>query len=258
MSQEVPRSSGCVRFRSDGTECLFTAADGILAWNRDQRTVRKLCSTSEPPETISLNCRLTVIRKYEDKRTLVRVLSIEDQRELGSIEVYGIVNRAEFVDDDRRLGLVVNPLEASGTEAFVWDYLTTQRTPAIKSSRGRGAFSADGRRYAAEAENNAVRVWDTERGSVLVTTGSHSGETWEIAFSPDGRFLASAGEGQRPRGHAFGEIRILDAATGSEVATIIDNTSWGVTALAFSPGGTELAAGNGDGIVRFWKVPAAD
>jgi WD40 repeat protein len=250
FSQQAPRSSGCVRFAPDGKECLFTSGDGVLAWNVEERTVRKLCSTSVAPEAISEDCRLTAVQEFDGGRTRLRVLRIADGDEVASLEFPGFVD-AEFVDDDRRVAVVASD------EAFVWDYESGQCTPSIKSGRYCDAFSDNGTRYALATNENAVRVCDTNQGTELFTTGALSSDLWTIAFSPDGRFLASAGEGQRRRGGAFGEIRIWDAATGVEVATIIDDSSWGVTALAFSPGGTELASGNGDGVVRFWKVPPA-
>jgi WD40 repeat protein len=65
-----------------------------------------------------------------------------------------------------------------------------------------------------------------------------------IAFSPDGRILAS-GDNQR-------KIKLWDVASGKELATL-DNGGWSVYSVAFSPDGKTLAAA--DGGVAFLAYP---
>jgi len=57
----------------------------------------------------------------------------------------------------------------------------------------------------------------------------------------------------RERKTTRARVKIWDAATGHELGTIYDESSWGVTALAFSPDGKTLASGNG--MLLFWTVP---
>ena len=254
FSQELPDGTHTVRISRDGQECLFGAAIGVLEWSRQDRTVQPLLKTEHAPLAISDNGQRVLVRDESDGQDLIRVLSLPDGRELGSMEL-AFCYSAQFVDDGRQLGLVGRSSEADSLEAFVWDYIANERTPGFGQGTWRAAFSADGARYAVVAEGNAVRVWDTRTGTMLYTTSEHSGDLWTMAFSPDGRYLASAGEGKQGPDNDVGEIRIWDAETGEEVTTIIDDTSWGVTALTFTPEGTELVSGNGDGVIRFWSVP---
>ena len=79
----------------------------------------------------------------------------------------------------------------------------------------------------------------------------HTGEVYAVAFSPDGRLLASAGKDQT--------IKIWDLATDQEVRTLPGRGDL-VSSVAFSPDGRLLASANGYGEdfrpadVRIWEV----
>ncbi len=73
----------------------------------------------------------------------------------------------------------------------------------------------------------------------------HSGPVYAVAFSPDGRWLASGG--------ADKTIKLWDVATGAEVRTCTGHTEY-VSSLAFSPDGRRLASGSKDKSIRIWEV----
>jgi WD40 repeat protein len=75
-----------------------------------------------------------------------------------------------------------------------------------------------------------------------------------VAFSPDGRVLASAG-GVTDDSSSKGEIRLWDARTGRQLASLQDDGV--VLRVAFSPDGKVLATVNGAGTLKLWAVEVA-
>jgi RNA polymerase sigma factor (sigma-70 family) len=120
-------------------------------------------------------------------------------------------------------------------------------------------YTPDGRQII-RAELQGVRVWDIASGKevrwVLRSERFHS---YTIALSPDGRLLARGGMRAPVRGIEDPSIRLIEVASGQEVATLAGHDE-GTRGLAFSPDGRLLASGSGsnttsrDSTVRVWDT----
>ena len=53
------------------------------------------------------------------------------------------------------------------------------------------AFHPDGTRLATAGQDQAVWLWDLERGEEVARLQGHTSFVWSLAFSPDGKTLAS-------------------------------------------------------------------
>jgi WD40 repeat protein/serine/threonine protein kinase len=101
-------------------------------------------------------------------------------------------------------------------------------------------------RHMAVAGKEIVEVWDVVGHTKVHELRGHPGWVYGVAFSPDGKWLATGGQG--------GTIKLWDAVTGAERSTIFAHQA-AVYHLAFSPDSRALATASGDRSVRLWEVP---
>ena len=80
------------------------------------------------------------------------------------------------------------------------------------------------------------------------TLQAHTDGVISLAFSPDGKTLASGG--------ADNFIKSWDVADAKYTATLQDAGSHMWCALAFSPDGKLLAWGDKDATLKLWDLPA--
>jgi WD40 repeat protein len=113
------------------------------------------------------------------------------------------------------------------------------------------AFAPDGRALVAaenvfSKESGALRMWDVPSGRLVAGfQGPPELEGYfSLAFASDGRSLVA--------GHVQLGARILDAATGTELASIPVSPANRRQSLAFAEDGRTLALGTGGASVKLW------
>jgi hypothetical protein len=145
----------------------------------------------------------------------------------------------------------------------LWD-VTGAKERAVLEPHSGGclavAFSPDSLTLAsAGCSDGTIKLWDVATGKKRKILTLHAGQTLRcLAFSPDGRILASAGAAA---GDGSAPIKLWEVTTGNERATLEGHTG-NVCSLAFSSDGRTLASGGGfqgldpkaHGDVKLWEV----
>jgi WD40 repeat protein len=100
---------------------------------------------------------------------------------------------------------------------------------------------------ATAGDDGTVRLWDA-RGAKQIgkPLRGHADFPLTVAFSPDGRTLAS--------GSADRTTRLWDVGTRKQLGGPLTTNGGIVISLAFSPDGRTLASGSADKAIRLWDV----
>jgi WD40 repeat protein len=154
------------------------------------------------------------------------------------------------------------------TTIRIWDIATAKQLTTVQGHADfalRLAFSPDGKTLASggadekieDRRNNPladwgglVRLWDSGAGKQKAAFRGHRNTVVSLAYSPDGKTLASGDDST---------IRLWNVATGKSIATFGGPTHKQINCLAFSPDGRTLASGSGyyggqPSEIKLWEV----
>jgi WD40 repeat protein len=235
---EVPSSTVLGWFSPDGQRVATLTADRRpTVW--DVVTGQQVFASSIPSEALSTVYGRDSLNWSPDGRRLLIVSE-------GKVEIWDATAERDF--------LLLHATD---------DFLSNKRL----------AWSPDGRRVAArgwmrssqpswkkrhsvverlnvEPGQGVVAVWDSDTGEQVLALPAHAGDVPGVAWSPDGKSLATMGEDEpAPDDPApvpgtvetWDRIKVWDARTGRKIAEWRAHSSWGQD-VTWSPDGKLLAS----------------
>jgi serine/threonine protein kinase/DNA-binding beta-propeller fold protein YncE len=142
-------------------------------------------------------------------------------------------------------------LATASNEVSLWDTQTGELKHALEGHSVMTesvAFSPDDNLLASAGHvSGVVRLWDVREGKLRQEIKAHEAPT-AVAFSPDGRVLATGGYD--------GALKLWDVEAGAPRKTLEYAAGSVIVSIAFSPDGSLLACGgNGpDGELKLWDA----
>jgi WD40 repeat protein/DNA-binding SARP family transcriptional activator len=125
---------------------------------------------------------------------------------------------------------------------------------------GRFHFTPDGSLMVTASSDSTAKVWSAATGELLLTIAGNGSLVMDAAFSPDKKYLATAG------GDSLAHIYELDLTPGVARAELrhtlvghgpgvpIGGLFPGISTVAFSIDGNRLITGGTDGFAKIWDV----
>lgn len=235
--------AGQIALSPDG-RILVTVPNRVRLW--DTGTLKELLPSFEAPKEDLIVIAISPDGKQlavSNRSSTVRLLDLATRKEVRHFQGKGwTIYHMAFSADGKYL------VAGDGVNVTFWDVATGKyrhdfwHTDPINSV----AFSADGKRLVSGADS-IVRVWDPLTGKQTSHLRGHTSQVAVVAYSPDGKLIASAGLDTA--------IRLWDTATSREIRRLETEDGY-FDAMVFVSNGKTLASVGGRHLklVHHWDV----
>ncbi len=179
----------------------------------------------------------------------VRIWSLDSRRVVRTIRVGAPLCGVAWSPDGKLIGAgQCGGYNLSSASAIrVWNVRSgrlmfrTNGTPTTTMLR----FSPDGRDLVVPTLNGSAEIWSLAGNRLITTLTGHSGQVVAVAYSRNGKLVAT--------GATDRTVRVWDVGTGKQLLVLAGHSAT-VDAVEFTPNGRRLVTTSEDGTVRIWDV----
>ena len=175
---------------------------------------------------------------------MVSLWDIETGTLVNTLQTYDPVYAISFSGDGQLLAV------AEKNKAQIWDINSGDLQNTFSGYYQQvysqiAIFSPDNSKLALGG-NGVIEIYDVASELQLFCLEGHTDMIVDLAFSPDGLILSSAGDDLT--------LRFWDMETGDEIY-IIEGLLTRINSMVFTQDATTLITGSADGVIRFWGIP---
>ncbi|HEX8988147.1 MAG TPA: hypothetical protein VF816_09300 [Rhodocyclaceae bacterium] len=239
-----------LEFSSDSKTLMSRAGGTIALWSIDTGIARRISTDSWDVNAVALSPDGTKLAWGSMWRA--GLANLRGERDVLPLEPKE-VSWLKFTRDGKGLMMLnVNSMLS------IWDIADDRKradlikdsqvgTPSLSRKTSddavTAALSRDYRTLAMASPDSTIRLWDLAKGK-LTHTLTPDGKVLSLAFSPNGKLLASGGK----------DFRLWNVTSGkSEI--LVEPGNWsGFSKVAFSPDGKLLAARKSNTEIGLWDV----
>jgi WD40 repeat protein/tRNA A-37 threonylcarbamoyl transferase component Bud32 len=244
FSPDGHRLAAAIATKTTGTVTVWDATTGRLEGRLDGHAGHIINVSFSPDGTVLATASHDKTVKLWDAKAFTAILTLTGFADR--------VNGVAFDPDGRSPATVCR----DGT-VKLWNAGDGRELCTLGTHKGSivgVAFNADGRYLAtaggrrsdqADGPPGELKIWDVANRREMFNLPGLTHFLHAVAFSPDSRLLASAGEDR--------VVRLWDVATGRELANLRGHHDT-IKRVAFSPDGRSLASCGEDRTVRAWDL----
>ncbi len=231
-------------YSPDGSQILSEVGDNILVlW--DAKTLKEIRRINHTLQSIYLavftpDGSSILASGNRGQLQLLDVITGEVKKEPFLQETSGLVNHIIFDEDGKRFLTTT-----SNGSIILWDFVTGNQLKANQAKVGVLTISPDMHQFL--SDNGDLVLWDVDKGQVIRGFRGQTDRVQSMAFSPDGKQMASVSDNQ--------ELILWDAHSGEILHQLVkpSRTSNNKN-VVFSPDSKHVASTDENSFITLWDT----